>query len=107
MPPNNALVQCHDCGKEVSRRAAACPNCGCPMGDPAHKAYAQVNDVGPTRDFRVLVILTALMVIGLLTGIGLGAFSASPGDRGAGAVFGGILGAVMLPVLAYRLIFQK
>jgi hypothetical protein len=26
-----ALVTCSDCGKEVSDRAKACPNCGAPM----------------------------------------------------------------------------
>jgi hypothetical protein len=26
------LVECPDCGREVSRRAEACPGCGCPMG---------------------------------------------------------------------------
>jgi len=26
-----ALLRCEDCGKDVSSRAAACPNCGCPV----------------------------------------------------------------------------
>lgn len=26
-----ALIKCPDCGKEVSSRAPACPNCGCPI----------------------------------------------------------------------------
>lgn len=26
------LINCPDCGKEVSRRTASCPNCGCPIG---------------------------------------------------------------------------
>jgi DNA-directed RNA polymerase subunit RPC12/RpoP len=25
------LMDCPDCGKQVSRRAASCPNCGCPI----------------------------------------------------------------------------
>ena len=25
------LVNCPDCGQKVSDKAAACPNCGCPM----------------------------------------------------------------------------
>lgn len=28
-----ALIQCPECGKEVSSAARACPNCGCPMED--------------------------------------------------------------------------
>ncbi|MCX6922833.1 MAG: hypothetical protein NT154_06415 [Verrucomicrobia bacterium] len=28
-----ALTKCPECGKDVSTRAAACPHCGCPVGD--------------------------------------------------------------------------
>lgn len=26
-----ALIKCEECGKEISDRAVACPNCGCPI----------------------------------------------------------------------------
>lgn len=26
-----ALIKCPECGKEVSSKAASCPNCGCPL----------------------------------------------------------------------------
>lgn len=26
-----ALIKCEDCGKEISDKAVACPNCGCPV----------------------------------------------------------------------------
>lgn len=26
-----ALIRCPECGKEISDKAASCPNCGCPM----------------------------------------------------------------------------
>ena len=26
-----ALISCPECGKQVSDRAPACPNCGCPI----------------------------------------------------------------------------
>lgn len=26
-----ALIQCPDCGKQISSQAASCPNCGCPI----------------------------------------------------------------------------
>lgn len=29
--PVSKLMECPDCGREVSRRAAACPHCGCPL----------------------------------------------------------------------------
>lgn len=28
-----ALINCPECGHEVSSKASACPNCGCPMSD--------------------------------------------------------------------------
>ena len=28
-----ALIKCVDCGKEISDKAAACPNCGCPISE--------------------------------------------------------------------------
>lgn len=30
-----ALVSCAECEKEISDRATACPQCGCPLGDEA------------------------------------------------------------------------
>lgn len=42
------LIGCPDCGKEVSRRAASCPNCGCPISElpeeqlkPVTQSYKQ------------------------------------------------------------------
>ncbi|MFA4918360.1 MAG: DUF2628 domain-containing protein [Thermodesulfovibrionales bacterium] len=29
--PISKLINCPDCNKEVSRKAASCPNCGCPI----------------------------------------------------------------------------
>ncbi len=26
-----ALIKCNECGKEISDKASACPNCGCPI----------------------------------------------------------------------------
>ena len=28
-----ALIYCRECGKQISDQAAACPHCGCPLGD--------------------------------------------------------------------------
>lgn len=28
-----ALIKCPECGKEISDKAAACPNCGCPASE--------------------------------------------------------------------------
>lgn len=29
-----AMINCPECGKEISDKAATCPNCGCPIGNP-------------------------------------------------------------------------
>ena len=28
-----AMIKCPECGKEFSDKAAACPNCGCPISE--------------------------------------------------------------------------
>lgn len=28
-----ALIKCPECGKEISDKASACPNCGCPLSE--------------------------------------------------------------------------
>lgn len=28
-----ALIKCPECGKEISDKASACPNCGCPIAE--------------------------------------------------------------------------
>ena len=30
-----AMINCPECGKEISDKAAACPNCGCPINGSA------------------------------------------------------------------------
>lgn len=41
-----ALVTCSDCGKDVSDRAKACPNCGAPMQEePAVQVVVQAPEV--------------------------------------------------------------
>lgn len=29
-----ALISCPECGKQISSKAAACPDCACPAADP-------------------------------------------------------------------------
>lgn len=37
-----ALINCPECGKEISDKAISCPNCGCPINQPT---YATPNEV--------------------------------------------------------------
>ena len=34
-----ALIKCSECGKEVSDKAKACPNCGNPIASPRNKGF--------------------------------------------------------------------
>jgi hypothetical protein len=57
-----SLVQCPDCGRKVSERASACPECGCPLGRsvppplPAHQGrvcpYCGGSGVGKARGLQ-------------------------------------------------------
>lgn len=39
-----ALIKCPECGKEISDKAASCPNCGCPL------ELKQINDVKEEKE---------------------------------------------------------
>ena len=65
-----ALTKCLECGKEVSDKAAACPNCGNP--DQPNKVSVQL-DTAPQkrRKYRVrLIIFMPMFVFGSLFFIG-------------------------------------
>ena len=42
-----ALIQCHECGKEISEQAAACPGCGAPV----KREEAQAAQAAPPSGF--------------------------------------------------------
>ena len=37
-----ALIQCSECGKEVSDKATACPNCGCPLAEMSTSGLVKI-----------------------------------------------------------------
>lgn len=37
-----ALIKCMECGKEISDRAATCPNCGCPVSEMASSGVVRI-----------------------------------------------------------------
>ncbi len=65
-----ALINCSECGKDVSDKAAACPNCGAPLGS-AHTG--QRRDNVPVRvvraGWRWEAIGAVLVIGGLIAGI--------------------------------------
>jgi hypothetical protein len=52
-----ALIACSDCGREVSDRAPACPQCGAPIA--AQAAPAQTTTPGLGKDVRQKVEIEA------------------------------------------------
>lgn len=36
-PVSSNLIDCEDCGRQISRRSSQCPNCGCPMQSEDYK----------------------------------------------------------------------
>jgi hypothetical protein len=48
---NPRLHNCPDCGKEVSRRASQCPNCGCPLQNSPPSESAEPPSREPARKF--------------------------------------------------------
>jgi len=49
-----ALIQCAECGKQVSDKAKACPNCGCPVDINTcteQESVKAVNDVKSIEDY--------------------------------------------------------
>lgn len=49
-----ALIQCHECGREISDSATSCPGCGAPVRANQHKK----GDTVPYTDQEVAVLLS-------------------------------------------------
>ncbi|HZE59640.1 MAG TPA: zinc ribbon domain-containing protein [Burkholderiales bacterium] len=101
-----ALVNCSECGKQISDRAAACPNCGNPMISPA--APPRLTDIASTPAVeitRASVITTeqtskhhkGMQLAGagvMCLGMGSSAAAAGSGNAGIGMVIF-FLGAIL------------
>ena len=44
-----ALINCPECGKEVSNRAVSCPNCGLPLQNNPQTESSNKQDLGITE----------------------------------------------------------
>ena len=62
-----ALIQCPECGKEVSDKALACPNCGNPIAAPVEKVKAKKRrprkKLSRTARIILVVCLAAVVVL--------------------------------------------
>ncbi len=59
-----ALIKCSECGHEVSDKASACPNCGCPI-DNVGKIQEEIIDAEPKKKkgwiWALIVVLLCLI----------------------------------------------
>jgi predicted amidophosphoribosyltransferase len=65
-----ALIKCSECGKDVSDKATACPNCGAPIGSeraPQRRANTPVRVV--RAGWRWEAIGALLVIGGLIAGM--------------------------------------
>ena len=65
-----ALIKCPECGKEISDKATACPNCGCPIqaaGNP-NSVELSTTEEKPKKKTKtaVIAVVVAIAVLGVL-----------------------------------------
>ena len=70
-----ALIICPECRKEISDRASACPNCGCPISSNAEPNNATTTALRsatvPAKKSRKLIAIIAIV---LVVAIGIGVY---------------------------------
>ena len=59
-----AIIQCKECGKEISNKAEACPHCGCPVDQENHKD--KIFEI--IRKNRKAIIIFAVVVFAIILG---------------------------------------
>ena len=109
-----SLIECKECGKEVSSKATTCPNCGNPINNKgANKDAVQQKTNGFAITGFVIGLVSMLIdpvgIFGTLavvfSSIGLGKIK-NNGQKGKGlAVTGLILGIVALVWLVIKIIY--
>ncbi len=81
-----ALIDCPECGKRVSEKAASCPNCGCPIAQEKEQPRRPVQTVEQTgKTYKACQLLGILLIVhgGF---VGCGASGADPDVAFGGAV---------------------
>ena len=79
-----ALIKCSECGHEVSDRATACPNCGCPIAgetpEPqndvieAEPIYYEEEETSNKWLYVIIGVLVAIIIMGGIYGYSKGYF---------------------------------
>ena len=59
-----ALINCPECGKEISDRVVSCPNCGCPASDwYAFSITSSVRKCNNVKKMCVCIVHTAVKAL--------------------------------------------
>jgi hypothetical protein len=96
-----ALIECSDCGKDISDKATACPNCGRPMRDAASgfvgtkTATPEEGDVkrGTQRSKGRSEVGSALAMVGIGVGVVAGVLTGN-WLVGFGLVFAALIAGI-------------
>lgn len=64
-----ALINCPDCGKEVSDQAPTCPNCGRPIKKEVSKSKPEVKVEGQKEGCFLQTLNVGCMIIFAIIGI--------------------------------------
>lgn len=57
-----ALIRCIECGKEISDKATACPNCGCPVQSPIPQNQMQPNQLPVKQKKKTGCLIPCLFI---------------------------------------------
>ena len=65
-----ALINCPECGKEVSDKAGSCPSCGCPLGTTATETKVEIqapkNNANIKRFLPLIIGVVIVVIIGIV-----------------------------------------
>ncbi len=63
--PQGNLINCPDCGRQISRLAPNCPGCGRPIAEGDTKGGSRLNNdaKGKTRTVRLLCVLALIILV--------------------------------------------
>ena len=65
-----ALIKCSECGRDVSDKASACPNCGCPVQREQQMQKVPEQKHKKNNSWRiVLAVIISVLVIGFISSL--------------------------------------
>jgi hypothetical protein len=89
-----ALIDCQECGKQISDKASACPNCGAPVSAASSQAAPVIpKKQGSSPTTKVLGVIVLAMLLFVLWGM----WRSVTNDKAAPPT-AGLFGAIRQPV---------